>query len=57
MRDEMNSMARNKVWELIGLPPQCKSTENKWFFKIKRQMDNSIDKVQDSSSGERFYLN
>jgi len=35
MRDEMDSMARKKVYELVGLPPQCKSIENKWVFKIK----------------------
>jgi len=35
MKDEMDSMARNKVWELVDRPPQRKSIENKWVFKIK----------------------
>jgi len=43
MKNEIDSMARNKVWELVDLPPQRKSIENKWFFKIKRRADGSID--------------
>ena len=46
MRDEMDSMARNKVWELVDLPPQRKSIGNKWVFKIKRRADGSIDKFK-----------
>jgi len=46
MKDDMDSMARNKVWELVDLPPQCKSIENKWVFKIKRRADGSIDKLK-----------
>jgi len=46
MKDEMNSIARNKVWELVDLPPQCKSIGNKWVFKIKRWTDGSTDKFR-----------
>ena len=46
MRDEMDSMMRNKVWELVSLPPRCKSMGNKWAFKIKRRADGSIDKFK-----------
>ena len=46
MRDEMDSMARNKVQKLVDLPPQRKSIGNKWIFKIKRQADGSIDKFK-----------
>ena len=45
-RDEMGSMARNKVWELVDLPPQRKSIGNKWIFKIKCRADGSIDKFK-----------
>jgi len=37
MKDEMDLMARNKVWELVDLPPQCKSI---------RWADESIDKFK-----------
>ena len=46
MKDEMDSMARSKVWELVDLPPQCKPIENKWVFKIKRRTHGSIDKFK-----------
>ena len=42
----MDSMMRNQVWELINLPPQCKSIKNKWFFKIKRLADRIIGKFK-----------
>ena len=46
MRDEMDLMIRNKVWKLVDLPPQYKSTRNKWVFKIKRRANGSIDKFK-----------
>jgi len=46
MRNEMNSMTRNKAWELVDLPPQHKSIGDEWGFKIKRQADGSIDKFK-----------
>ena len=46
MKDEMDSMVRNKVWELVHLPPQHKSIGNKWVYKIKRRADGSIDKFK-----------
>jgi len=43
IKDEMDSMAINKVWYLVDLPPQCKSIGNKWVFKINiRQIDRLI---------------
>jgi len=46
MKDEMDSMARNKVWNLVDLSPQCKSIGNKWVFKTQRQADGLIDKYK-----------
>jgi len=42
----MDSMARNKVWELIDLPPRRKSIGNKWVFKIKHRADETVDKFK-----------
>ena len=50
----MDSMARNKVWELVDLPPQRKSIRNKWVFKIKRRTDGSIDKFKTRLVAKRF---
>ena len=42
----MDSMAKNQVWELVDLPPGCKTIGNKWILKIKRKADESIDKYK-----------
>jgi len=47
MKDDIDSMARNKIWELVDLPPQHKSIGNKWVFKIKRKTNGSNDKFKD----------
>ena len=39
-------MTRNRVWELINLPPKRKSIGNKWVFKTKRWVDGLIDKFK-----------
>jgi len=42
MRDEMDFMMRNKIWELVDLPSQCKSFKNKWILKIVKLMDQRL---------------
>ncbi|KAK4384007.1 hypothetical protein Sango_2739000 [Sesamum angolense] len=34
MKEEMSSMAKNSVWELVDLPTGCKTIGNKWFLKV-----------------------
>ena len=46
MKDEMDSMARNKIWELVNLALRCKSIETSGFFKLKYHADGSIDKFK-----------
>uniref|UniRef100_A0A2N9FVA6 Integrase catalytic domain-containing protein n=1 Tax=Fagus sylvatica TaxID=28930 RepID=A0A2N9FVA6_FAGSY len=46
MKDEMESMRTNQVWELADLPPRRKSIGNKWVLKIKRKANGSIDKYK-----------
>lgn len=46
MKDEIGSMGKNQVWELVDLPPGRKAIGNKWVFKIKRKADGSIDKYK-----------
>ena len=36
MKDEMNSMASNEVWNLVELPDGAKAIGCKWVFKIKK---------------------
>ena len=46
MRDELDSMAKNEVWDLVDLPPGRRAIGNKWVFKVKRRADGSIDKFK-----------
>jgi hypothetical protein len=44
MNDELNSINKNDVWELTGLPPQRKAIGCKWVLKNKFKADGSLDK-------------
>ncbi|KAL0411003.1 UNVERIFIED_CONTAM: Retrovirus-related Pol polyprotein from transposon TNT 1-94 [Sesamum latifolium] len=46
MKEEMSSMAKNNVWELVDLPARRKTIENKWVLKVKRKTDGSINKFK-----------
>ncbi|KAL0333149.1 UNVERIFIED_CONTAM: Retrovirus-related Pol polyprotein from transposon TNT 1-94 [Sesamum calycinum] len=46
MKEEMSSMAKNNVWELVDLPTGRKTIGNKWVLKVKRKADGSIDKFK-----------
>ena len=46
MKDELSSMDKNSVWELVDLPPGHKAIRNKWVLKVKRKVDGSIDKYK-----------
>ena len=46
MKDELSSMDKNSVWELVDLLPDRKAIENKWVFKVKRKANGLIDKYK-----------
>jgi hypothetical protein len=46
MKNEMESMRTNQVWELVDLPSGRKSIGNKWVLKVKRKADGYIDKYK-----------
>ena len=46
MKDELSSMDKNSVWELVDQPPSRKVIRNKWVLKVKRKADGSIDKYK-----------
>ena len=39
MQEEMNSLHKNKTYELIELPTGKKALRNKWVFKIKKDSE------------------
>jgi hypothetical protein len=46
MREELDSMERNKVWELVDLPSNRKPIGSKWIFKRKLNASGDIEKYK-----------
>ena len=46
MKDEMNSMASNGVWNLVELPDGAKAIECKWVFKTKKDSLGNIERYK-----------
>ncbi|KAJ4730414.1 Gag/pol protein [Rhynchospora pubera] len=46
LKEEMDSMKKNQVWDLVVLPPWRKTVGNKWVLKVKRKADGSIDRYK-----------
>lgn len=46
MKDEYESLIKNRTWELIDRPENQNVVDNKWVFKIKRKPDNSIERFK-----------
>ncbi|KAK4255257.1 hypothetical protein QN277_008276 [Acacia crassicarpa] len=44
MKEEMNSMASNRVWDLVELPVGAKAIGCKWVFKTKRDSLDNLDR-------------
>ena len=41
MKDEMNSLLENQIWELTKLSVGKKALHNKWVYIIKNEHDGS----------------
>ena len=46
MQEEMSSMDKNKVWDLVDILLSCKTIGNKWVFKVKRKANGSNEKYK-----------
>jgi hypothetical protein len=46
MQEEMSSMDKNNIWELVDLLPRCKTIVNKWVLKVKHKANGSIDRYK-----------
>ncbi|KAL0403765.1 UNVERIFIED_CONTAM: putative mitochondrial protein [Sesamum radiatum] len=44
MKEEMNSMAFNEIWDLVELPDGFKAIGCKWVFKIKKDSLGNIER-------------
>ena len=41
MKDEMDSLLGNQIWELTELPAGKKALHKKWVYRIKNEHDDS----------------
>ena len=46
MKDEMESMEDNNVWDLVELPNGSKPIGCKWIFKTKRDSNGSVKRYK-----------
>ena len=46
MRDEMQSMGYNGVWELVELPEGCRPIGCKWVYKTKKDSKGNIERFK-----------
>ena len=46
MEEEIASLMKNDVWELVTLPKDRKAITSKWVFKIKTNPDNTIERYK-----------
>ena len=44
MRDEMDSMESNQVWDLVELPVGVKAIRCRWVFKTKKDSEDNIER-------------
>ena len=42
MQEEMNSLHKNKTYELVELPKCKKALRNKWVFKLKKDSEKIV---------------
>ena len=46
MEEEMDSLAKNNIWDLVELPEGRSVVGCKWVFKLKRKFDGSIERYK-----------
>lgn len=46
IKDEMESMKIDKLWNLVDFPKVQKTISNKWILKVKRKVDSTIKRYK-----------
>lgn len=54
--DEIDSIVSNMTWNLVDLPPGCKSINYKWVLKMKLKLDGTDDKYKTHLVAKGFGL-
>ncbi|KAE8668465.1 Flavonol synthase/flavanone 3-hydroxylase [Hibiscus syriacus] len=51
MQEEIKALHKNNTWDLVPLPQERKPIGNKWVFKIKRNGDDQVERLNKSLYG------
>ena len=43
MKEEMDSLEKNKTWDLVELPKYRNTIGCKWVFKLKKGVDGKVE--------------
>lgn len=54
MKDEMDSMVNNQVWDVVKLPKDVKAISCKWVYKTKKDSNDNIMKYKTRSVAKGF---
>ena len=54
MKEEINSMEHNDVWDLVQLPKDCKRVGCKWIFKTKHDSHDNLKCYKARLVAKRF---
>ena len=46
MKEEMDSMEKNEIWELVELPKDRKIIGCKWVFKLNKGVDGKVERYK-----------
>ena len=46
MKEEMESMAKNQVWEIVELPKEVKVVGCKWVYKTKKDSNGNVERYK-----------
>jgi Reverse transcriptase (RNA-dependent DNA polymerase) len=46
MDNEMSSLIENHTWNLVEKPPDRLVVENRWVYRVKTNLDGSVDKFK-----------
>ena len=57
IKAELDSILKNKTWELVDLPSRAKPIDCKWIFKIKYLSYGSIEKYKSRLIAKAFRKN
>lgn len=46
MDDEYTTLIENNIWNLVPLPKNANIIRTEWIFKIKKNLDDSINRYK-----------